>query len=174
MLCTNIGTTYWITGLSGAGKTTIGSLLYHHIKQKKDNIVLLDGDVLRLIFHNTDYTLEGRKKLALQYSGLCKMLNEQNIDVIICVVGMFQACRDWNRREILNYKEIYLKVDMEELIRRDQKQLYSRALKKEIDNVMGINIPVEEPKTPDLIIDNSGSLKPEAVVRIIIGRFLRE
>lgn len=163
----NLGTTYWITGLSGAGKTTIGGLLYQHIQQQKDNIVLLDGDILRQIFHNTDYTLEGRKKLALQYSGLCKMLNEQGIDVIICVVGMFQACRDWNRREIRNYKEIYLKVDMEELIRRDQKQLYSRALKKEIDNVMGINIPVEEPKNPDIIVDNSGKDAPEKVLDII-------
>lgn len=169
MLNNYIGTTYWITGLSGAGKTTIGNLLYRHIKCQNGNIVLLDGDILRQIFHNTDYTLEGRKKLALQYSGLCKMLNEQGIDVIICVVGMFQACRDWNRKEIQNYKEIYLKVNMEELIRRDQKQLYSRALKKEIDNVMGIDIPIEEPKKPDIIVDNSGKDSPENVLNIILN-----
>lgn len=164
------GTTYWITGLSGAGKTTIGSLLYLHMKRQKDNIVLLDGDILRNIFCNTDYTFEGRKKLAYQYSGLCKMLNEQEIDVVICVVGMFQSCRDWNRKEIEKYKEIYLKVEMEELIRRDQKQLYSRALKKEIDNVMGVDIPVQEPENPDLIINNSGIDTPEQVLQIIIRK----
>lgn len=170
MLSKKTGTTYWITGLSGAGKTTIGSLLYLYMKRLKDNIVLLDGDILRNIFRNTDYTFEGRKKLAYQYSGLCKMLNEQEIDVVICVVGMFQSCRDWNRKEIEKYKEIYLKVDMEELIRRDQKQLYSRALKKEIDNVMGVDIPVQEPENPDLIIDNSGIDTPEQVLHLIIRK----
>ena len=56
----NQGTTYWITGLSGAGKTTIGKSLYQYLLQKKSNVVFLDGDILRQVYQAGDYTLEGR------------------------------------------------------------------------------------------------------------------
>lgn len=161
------GTVYWITGLSGAGKTTIGSRLYADIKKVKDNVVFLDGDALREIYQDDNYSGEGRKKLASQHGRLCRMLSEQGIDVVICVIAMFDECRKWNRESISNYKEIYLYADMSELIRRDQKKLYSRALKKEISNVMGIDISFEEPKFPDIIIDNSGQKTPEEVVEEI-------
>lgn len=158
------GTVYWITGLSGAGKTTIGSRLYKDIRKQKENVVFLDGDVLREVYQYSNYSSEGRKKLAFQHGRLCRMLSEQGIDVVICVIAMFEECRRWNRENISNYKEIYLYVDIQELIRRDQKKLYSRALKKEISNVMGIDISFEEPQSPDIIIDNSGEKTPEEVV----------
>lgn len=164
----NQGTTYWITGLSGAGKTTIGKRLYQYILQKKSNVVFLDGDILREVYQAGDYTLEGRKKLAYQHGRLCRMLNQQGIDVVICVIAMFDECRDWNRDEISNYQEIYLKVPIEELIQRDQKQLYSRALRNEIENVMGINMDYDEPKQPDVVIENYGKNKPEMVLKRLV------
>ena len=163
-----VGTTYWITGLSGAGKTTIGKLLHDYISKSKDNVVLLDGDEIRDVFQDYTYTEDGRIKLTYKYSRLCKMLNKQGIDVIICCVSMYDECREWNRKEIENYREIYLDVPIEELIIRDQKQLYSRALKCEIENVMGVNMEYQVPKHPDLVINNSGENTPEIVVDIII------
>ncbi len=163
-----MGITYWITGLSGAGKTTIGKLLYEYIKKYKKNIVFLDGDVLRQVYHAMDYSKEARIKLTYQNARLCKMLNEQDIDVVICLIAMYDACREWNRKNIQNYKEIYLKVTIKELIKRDQKGLYSRAIKNEIQDVLGINCTYEEPKNPDLCIDNSGKYTPEEVLEIIV------
>lgn len=165
------GTLYWVTGLSGAGKTTIGTLLYKYIKSKEDNVVLMDGDQLRIIRDSQDYSLEGRKKLTFLDSLLFKELTDQGIDVVCCVISMFDDCRKWNRENIEKYKEIYLKVPIEELIRRDQKKLYSRALKKEIKNVMGIDQKYEEPKMPDLVINNDGSFSKEEVVNMIIEEF---
>ncbi len=163
-----IGTTFWITGLSGAGKTTIGTLLYKHIMSRKNNIVFLDGDVLREVYQDDDYSMEGRKRLAFRNGRLCKMLNSQGIDVVICVIAMYDDCREWNRCNIPLYREIYLKVGMDELIRRDQKGLYSRALNNEITNVMGVDVDYEEPKAPDLVVDNSGVYSPDRVLQIII------
>ena len=56
------GNLYWITGLSGAGKTTIGTLLYEYLKSKKDNVVFIDGDKTREVFQNKDYSEDGRRK----------------------------------------------------------------------------------------------------------------
>ena len=165
------GNVYWITGLSGAGKTTIGKLLYNRIKDKKDNVIFLDGDVLREVYQTKDYSNEGRLNLALQHGRLCKMLSEQGIDVVICVIAMYDECRQWNHDNIENYHEIYLRVSIDELIRRDQKQLYSRVLKKEISNVMGMDIPFEEPKNPEVIIDNNGNDSPEQIINKISEKF---
>jgi signal recognition particle GTPase len=55
------GTVYWVTGLSGAGKTTVGSKLYSTLKEKKSNVVMLDGDILRNVFQMFDYSTGGEK-----------------------------------------------------------------------------------------------------------------
>lgn len=162
------GHLYWITGLSGAGKTTISTLLYNYLRQKQDNLFLIDGDKIREVYQNTDYTEAGREKISYMNMRLCKMLTDQGIDVIIAVIGMRDAYREWNRKNIEHYHEIYLEVPMEELIRRDSKQIYSRALKKELTNVYGIDIPYEEPKTPDVHIINDSSNSPEEVCQMII------
>ncbi|WMJ81318.1 adenylyl-sulfate kinase [Clostridium sp. MB40-C1] len=163
------GDVYWVTGLSGAGKTTIAKLLYEKLKKNKDNVVFLDGDILREIFGNDlGYSSSDRKKSAMRNSRICKELSEQGIDVVCATISMFNECRIWNRENIKNYKEIYIKVPIEILIQRDQKKLYSRALKGEIKNVMGIDIDFEEPKNPDIVILNDGSVKPKDILSQII------
>ncbi|MBE6086957.1 MAG: adenylyl-sulfate kinase [Clostridium beijerinckii] len=162
------GIVYWITGLSGAGKTTIGKLLYEKLKNEKDNVVFLDGDILREIFGgDLGYSVEDRKKSAMRNSRICKELSEQGIDVVCTTISMFDECRKWNRENIKSYKEIYIKVPMKQLIQRDQKGLYSRALKGQVKNVMGIDIDFEEPKNPNITICNDGSIEPEKLICLI-------
>lgn len=162
---------YWITGLSGAGKSTVGSLLYSHLKQIKENVILLDGDLLREVFSNNQkYSLKDREQLSMQYSRLSKLLISQGFDVVISTISMFHDTRSWNRRNIINYVEIYIEVPVDILIARDQKKLYSRALRGEIDNVMGIDIEVQAPISPDVVLVNDGTRTPEKVAQELIDK----
>eukprot|EP00003_Mantamonas_plastica_P028034 TRINITY_DN6197_c0_g1_i1.p7 TRINITY_DN6197_c0_g1~~TRINITY_DN6197_c0_g1_i1.p7 ORF type:complete len:179 (-),score=4.89 TRINITY_DN6197_c0_g1_i1:4146-4682(-) len=161
----SVGTVYWITGLSGSGKSTIGSLLCKRLRQDSDNVVYLDGDVLRSVFGNKNgHSIEERHDLAMQYARLCQMLSQQGMQVVCATISMFKDVRDWNRNNISDYKEIYLKVPIDVLIKRDQKGLYSRAMRKEIDNIIGIDLPFEEPDNSDIVLVNDGTHNPEYVL----------
>ncbi len=167
----NNGNVYWITGLSGAGKTTIGIKLYNYLKSKKDNVIRLDGDIMREVFQNKDYSAEGRKALGYQYARLCRMLSSQGIDVVICCIVMFDEVREWNRENIPNYHEIFLDVTMDELIKRNQKGIYTNAMNDKTQSVYGISINAELPTTPDLVIKNYGSISADNAFDIIVEAF---
>lgn len=159
------GTLYWLTGLSGAGKTTIGNRLYYSMKAQKQNTIILDGDILKKIAgKDLGYGREERLERAYRYSALCKLLTDQGINVVICTIAMFDEIRDWNRENIENYVEVFLDVSMDVLKRRNRKGLYSKGS----GNTAGIDIAIEYPKNPDIIIKNDGSQPLKESVKKIL------
>jgi adenylylsulfate kinase len=145
----------WMIGLSGAGKTALSQVLYGKLKPQIPNLVRLDGDVIRAVFGNdVDHTLDGRRRNAERLSGLSKFLADQGIHVIAAVLSIFPEWRAWNRANMTDYAEVYLKASMETLTRRDTKALYSRAMRGEIPNVVGVDIPFPDPESPELVIEN--------------------
>ena len=154
------GTVYFFTGLSGAGKTTLGGLFHRRLKARKNDVVLLDGDSIRLVYNeDISYTEESRRKGAGRTFRVAKMLSDQGIDVVVCSICMYSDLRAWNRDNIEKYREIYIKVDREVLQRRNQKGLYTAG-----KNVVGVDLPFDEPKQPDYVIENNGDETPEAIV----------
>ena len=155
------GTVYFFTGLSGAGKTTLGGEFYRRLKSRRNDAVLLDGDQVREVYGSDfGYSTAERRKCAGYDIRLCKMLSDQGIDVVYCAISMYDEVRAWNRANIENYKEIYVKVKMETLYKRDQKGLYSG----NVPEVVGVDLPWDEPKTPDFIVENDGQEAPGAIV----------
>ncbi len=154
---------FWITGLSGSGKTTFAKKLVEKLELKKERTVLIDGDVIREIFDNeSDYSKEARLKTAYHYSKLSKFLVKQNLNVVCSTISLFHEIQKWNRKNISNYIEIFVKVEMAELIKRDSKKIYSKALNGELKNVVGIDIKPEFPNNPNLILDNISEDELEA------------
>lgn len=164
------GVLYWITGLSGAGKTTIGTKLYYEMRKACPSLVILDGDILKkLVGDSLGYSRKERLKRANYYSEMCKILTDQGISVIICTIAMYDSVREWNRRNIEKYVEVYLKVDREVLIKRDKKGLYSGQKSGKISEIAGLDIDVEYPKTPDIVIENDGSFSVRECVEKIMA-----
>lgn len=155
---------YWLTGLSGAGKTTIGKLWYEKLREAGEAAVFLDGDELRQVFgDDLGFTEADRRKSAMRNARLCALLAKQGLTVVCCTISMFDNVRAWNRENIPGYFEVYVKVSMDTLRRRDQKGLYSAGK----ENVAGVHFHVEEPKCPDLVLENDGKRTPEEQVDIL-------
>jgi len=147
----------WITGLSGAGKSTLAKEIVVRLRAHGNQVVLLDGDDLREIFGATnlnsdDFSRAARVKLALKYSYLCRLLSNQGLIVVIATISLFSEVNLWNRKNLNGYYEVYIKVPIEELRRRDQKGIYSRFERGEIKDVSGLDLIIDEPCEPDLLL----------------------
>ncbi|EGK8096060.1 adenylyl-sulfate kinase [Campylobacter lari] len=161
----------WFTGLAGSGKSTIGKALYEKLKQEYKNIIYLDGDELRDIIGHYGYDKQSRIDMALKRAKFAKFLNEQDMIVIVTTISMFNEIYEYNKKNFENYIEVYIKCDLQELIKRDQKGLYTKALNGEIKNVVGVDIRYDEPNA-HFVLDNSMQENLDEKVEMIIKQLL--
>ena len=93
------GTMYWITGLSGAGKTTIGTIFFQMLRERKKNVILMDGDAFRdSMDSKRDYSKEARRKLCYRNAPLIKLLSLLGLDIVNCTIAMFEDVRKWSKK----------------------------------------------------------------------------
>jgi len=157
MLC-GFGSVIWITGLSGAGKSTLACELVKRLRSHGKAVVMLDGDELREVFgaaaaNVQNHGREGRLALAMQYAHLCGVIAAQGFNVVIATISLFHEVHAWNRTNLPDYFEVYLKVPVEELRRRDSKRIYSRFDAGELTQVAGLDLPIDEPEAADWVVD---------------------
>ena len=142
--------------MSASGKTTIGKKIYEKLKYSNEKWIFLDGDIFRNILgEDLGHSIEDRKKNAYRISRFCEFLSSQNINVIACVLSIFHDNQKYNKENIPGYKEIYIDVNFDNLLKRDNKELYKKALNGKIKNVVGVDIKFKPPLSPDLVIDNN-------------------
>lgn len=162
---------YWITGLSGAGKTTLATALVEKFRERNIATALIDGDVMReLMGEVTAYDRQARLALSKRYSAFCHYLVTQGINVVCSTISLFHETQAWNRKNIPHYCEIYLETTMQDLMQRDIKKIYDRAQKGELKNVVGIDIEAEYPVQPDLIFKSDAGLSVDACVKTILNQ----
>ena len=159
------GRVFWITGLSGAGKTTVGRELSNRLRAAGRPVTFLDGDALRAaIAEDLDHSAGHRRRSAMRNARLCRLLAGQGADVVCATISLFHEVQRWNRDNIPGYREIYLRVPIDELCRRDNKGIYARARSGDVHNIVGFDVPAEAPEAPDLVLDNYGDLDVASAV----------
>jgi adenylylsulfate kinase-like enzyme len=167
----NAGGLVWITGYSGAGKTTVAQQVYEGLRQLSVPAVLLDGDDIRSILgERFGHDLEDRRQLASVYGRLCKKLADSGITVIIATIAMFEAVRKENRVSNSRYLEVYLDVPLEIRVERDPKGLYKAAAARgasDRENTPGLEVP----ESPDLVIRNYAEISPADAASQIVSSY---
>jgi len=163
------GRVFWITGLSGAGKTTVGRELWSRLRAAGRPVIFLDGDALRaVIAEDLGHSTGNRRRSAMRNARLCRLLAGQGNDVVCATISLFHEVQRWNREHIPGYREIYLRVPIDELRRRDSKGIYAAAQRGETREVVGLDLPAEAPEGPDLVLDNYGELDVATAVDRIL------
>ena len=147
----NHGILFWITGLSGSGKTHIAKKIKKNISKNYGPTVVISGDELRKIFQLKGYSYNERLKTVMKYCKLSKFLTSQGINVVFAVIGMIDQIRNWNKKNIKNYVEIFINSEIKSIIKKGKKKIY-RDFNK---NIVGLDIKPELPKKPDIIIRNN-------------------
>ena len=167
------GFLFWITGLAGAGKTTVGETVAELLRERHKNVIFLDGDELRKIFNETNadcsYSESARLSMAYRYSRLCAHLTGQGHNVVCATMSLFPEIWRWNRSHISNYFEVYVEVPFPVLVKRNKKGLYSDVHPVQgATNVVGVDILFHQPENPDFRIINDGSETPHSVAQKIL------
>ena len=160
------GRVIWITGLSGAGKTTLARALLPLLPQPR---LFLDGDEMRAALEllAAGYERDQRLRLALSYARLCRLAAGQGQTVVCATISMFHEVHEWNRRNLPGYLEVFLDPPPEVLLARDYKKVYSPSANPE--PVMGETLAPEFPLRPDLRFQDP-AVPPETLARRIILR----
>lgn len=168
----------WITGLSGAGKSTLARELVERLRACAEPVVMLDGDELREVFgavasNAENHGREGRLALAMQYAHLCRVVARQNLTVVIATISLFREVHAWNRANLPGYFEVYLKTPLEELNRRDPKEIYRRFRAGELRHVAGLDLPVDEPQAADWVEEFQPGRTPDVIADALLD-YLKE
>ena len=159
----------WFLGKSSSGKTFLGEKLYNALRINYPNIIFLDGDLLRnAISKDLGHSKEDRYISEERRSKLSKILSDQGIHVIMSGISNEPEIREWNKKNIKDYLEIYLKTDKNTLYRRDPKGIYKNYFKGEMNNVVGEDIVFKEPVAPWMTIDNDSDNNSKEIIDSIV------
>lgn len=160
------GYLFWITGFSGAGKTSIAECLLKKVRIKFPNFVLIDGNQVRELFGNDlGYDYRDRLKNAWRIANLCHFLTKQGLNVICSTVSLFNEIHSFNRDQNSKYVEILVQTSLETRKRRDKRGLYSDVNQ---GKVVGFDMKLDLPQNPHLILNNdSDGMLDEKVSEIL-------
>lgn len=157
----------WLTGLSGAGKSTQADRLVKKFKDQGMKVELLDGDSIREVLPQTGFSKADRLDHNKRVAFLASRLQAHGINVIVSMISPFEEGRQFAQKVCKNFHLIHIATPLEICEDRDVKGLYARARAGEIKNFTGLDDPYEEPKSANLIVDTSGSSEEESQEEIL-------
>jgi len=154
----------WLTGIPASGKTTLAIELEKYYQKNGLAVEILDGDEIRkTLSKDLGFSPEDRKEHNRRVIFVAQILSKNGVTTIIPLISPYRETRDFARKEIPNFVEVWVKTSVDECIKRDPKGLYKKALAGEIKNLTGLQAPYEEPQNAELILDTEKHNVEESV-----------
>ncbi len=166
------GFTLWLTGLSGAGKTTLAGVLKQKLRARGVAVEVLDGDEIRTnLSKGLGFSREDRDTNIRRIGYVCRLLSRNGVAAISAAISPYREVRDEARRLVEGdgaaFIEVFVKCPIEVLAERDVKGLYKRALAGELTGFTGISDPYEEPIAPEVVIESDREAVEFSATKII-------
>ena len=161
--------TFWLTGLSGAGKSTIAQALKEQLAAANRPCVLLDGDVVRTgLCADLDFSPAGRAENIRRVAHVCRLFNDTGVTAVVALISPAAEDRRIARQIIgtPSFLEIHIATSLEVCERRDPKGLYSKARAGTIKEFTGISAPYEAPLEPTCRLDTAQTSVAESVAML--------
>jgi bifunctional enzyme CysN/CysC len=161
----------WLTGLSGAGKSTIANLAEEKLVARGRHTYLLDGDnVRRGLNRDLGFTEQDRVENIRRVAEVARLMVDAGLIVLVAFISPFRAERRTARDlfEPGEFVEVYVATPIAVAEARDPKGLYKKARRGDLKNFNGIDSPYEPPETPEIHIDTT-RLTPEAAADVIVA-----
>jgi adenylyl-sulfate kinase len=166
-IMTHQGFTLWFTGLSGAGKSTISSMLEQRLRAAGAKVEVLDGDVVRThLSKGLGFGKEDRDENIRRIGFVCELLSRHGVISIAAAISPYRAVREELRARIPNFVEVYVECPIEVLAERDVKGLYKKALSGEIPHFTGVSDPYEPPLAPEVTVNSSTETPEQSLEQI--------
>lgn len=162
------GFTLWFTGLSGAGKSTISTLVVERLRACGAKVELLDGDTVRTnLSKGLGFSKEDRDTNIRRIGWVCKLLARNGVIAISAAISPYREVRDEVRKMHDNFVEVFVECDLDTLVERDVKGLYKKAIAGEIKNFTGVSDPYEAPLNAELVVNSAKESREESLERLL-------
>lgn len=161
------GFTLWFTGLSGAGKSTISTMVVDWLRASGARVELLDGDTVRTnLSKGLGFSKEDRDTNIRRIGFVCELLSRNGVIAVAAAISPYREVRDEVRGRIGNFVEVYVECPLEVVMGRDVKGLYRKALDGQISSFTGVSDPYEPPLVPEVVVHTASETPAQSAEKI--------
>ena len=162
------GFVLWLTGLSGAGKSTIANAVAPSLAERGHRVEVLDGDEVRTnLCQGLGFSREDRDTNIARIGYVAGKLARHGVAVVVAAISPYREARDKVRASVENFVEVHVAAPVTTCAERDVKGLYAKALAGEIKNFTGVSDPYEEPLEPEIALHTEHETVQESVDQVL-------
>ena len=163
------GVCFWLTGLSGSGKSTVGRLAAGQLRDRGHRVEVLDGDDVRQnLCAGLGFSREDRDVNVRRIAWVADLLSRNGVVTVVAAVSPYRKTRDEARSRMgSRFVEVHVRASVEECERRDVKGLYERARAGKIQAFTGVSDPYEEPLAAELVLETESESPEESARRLV-------